>query len=158
MNFKCLLKVGFNTARKRFSIFIHRLEFLVPPPLRGRLGGGQTLCLHQYYFRRLKNRLLKIFNEFKCLLKVGFNIAARKRFSTLTPCPSPKGRGEKKLPSPLAGEVRWGANIMFASILMIEMNMTKNICIEFNKLRPCGKPDIFHKIKDFGKSSQINSG
>ena len=25
-------------------------------------------------------------------------------------------------------------------------------------LRPCGKPDIFHKIKDFGKSSQTSSG
>ena len=23
--------------------------------------------------------------------------------------------------------------------------------------RPCGKPDIFHKIKDFGKSSQSSS-
>ena len=49
-------------------------------------------------------------------------------------------------------------NMMFCIRTNIEMNMTKNICIEFNKLRPCGKPDIFHKIIDFGKSSQINSG
>ena len=28
--------------------------------------------------------------------------------------PSPKGRGEYFSSSPLAGEVRWGANIMFA--------------------------------------------
>ena len=48
--------------------------------------------------------------------------------------------------------------MMFASELMIEMNMTKNFCTEFDKLSPCGKPDIFHKIIDFGKSSQINSG
>ena len=38
--------------------------------------------------------------------------------------------------------------------------ITFSIKLLWNSLtyRPCGKPDIFHKIKDFGKSSQTSSG
>ena len=52
--------------------------------------------------------------NFKCLLKGGFYIA-RKRLSVFTPLPL--GEGSILVPPHSVGEVRWGANMMFASIL-----------------------------------------
>ena len=50
MNFKCLLKIGFNIARKRFPTFTHRTEFLTPPHSVGEVRWGANIMFASVLF------------------------------------------------------------------------------------------------------------